>query len=400
MPSILQRYVSRGYVTAWLLGMLVLSFVLSIGLVVKAAELVVKGLPASLILHFLVISFPESLTFTIPIASLASALLLFGRLSSDGEISAMRACGVNIWRIMAPIIAFGFALSLLSVFINSEVAPYGSRERHNLLYSTTRSKDILKLLEPGHFIRNFNGVDIWFESRDGDLLRNMIILEKMKNGATRETRCEEARLETHGNDIVIDMQSVRITPFTENQPGMATVGHLRHTIKDAVQKKTQRRKVADLGNAEIRRRISEIDAAEGDPDRVLSEDERYRAIHDRARSRGRAIDSLDDGQRAEAVAAAVPKVRSELLTELNRRYSFGLAPLAFILLGMPLGIRTSRRESNIGIAISLCVMLVYYAFMIAAKSLASRPTLFPQIIIWIPTCICAVISAVLVRRNQ
>lgn len=401
MLSILQRYVSKGYVTAWLLGMIVLSFVLSIGLVVKAAELVVKGLPASLVLHFFVISFPESLTFTIPLASLASALLLFGRLSSDGEISAMRACGVNIWRIMAPIVAFGLALSCLSVYINGEVAPQGSRERHDLLYSTTRSKDLLKLLEPGHFIRNFNGVDIWFESRDGDTLKNMIILEKMKSGATRETRCEEAQLETHGSDVVIDMHSVRITPFTENQPGTATVGHLRHTIKDAVQKKTNRRKVADLGNYEIRRRIEEIDAAgAGDPGEALSDEERTRAIAEKARSLGRAVEELDEGQCAEAVSEAVPKVRSELLTELNRRFSFGLAPLAFILLGMPLGIRTSRRESNVGIAISLCVMLIYYAFMIAAKSLASRPCLFPHLVIWIPTCVCAVISAILVRKNQ
>lgn len=401
MFSILQRYVFRGFAVAWLLGMLVLSFVLSIGLVVKAAELVSKGLPMSLVLHFFWINFPESLTFTIPLAALSSALLLFGRLSSDGEVSAMRACGINIWRIMLPVVLFGVALSALSIYINSVVAPYGSRERHDLLNSTTRAKDLLKLLEPGHFIRNFNGVDIWFESREGDTLRNMIILEKTKRGTTRETRCEEALLEPVEEDLILDMYGVRITPFSDSQPGTATVGHLRHTIRNAIQKRTWRRKVSDLDNGEIRGRLAEIGSADPkDLPKLLTEEERNRAYAAKAAVMRLSPDSLGEDDRIDAAMAAVPRIRSELITELNRRFAFGLAPIAFILLGMPLGIRTSRRESNIGIAISLCVMLIYYAFMIAAKSMAKYPGLYPHLIIWVPTVVCATISAALVRRNQ
>lgn len=401
MSLILQRYVAKSYVSSWLLAMLVLSFVLSIGLVVKAAQLVVKGLPASFVLHFFWVSFPESLTFTVPLASLVSALLLFGRLSADGEVSAMRSCGVNIWRIMTPIVLFGIALTAVSIYINSVVAPYGSKERHDLLNSTTRAKDLLKLLEPGHFIRNFNGVDIWFESRDGDILKNMIILEKMKSGATRETRCEEAVLETKGTDVIIDMHDVRITPFAEGQPGTATVKALRHTIHDAIQKRTWRRKVSDLENGEIAERIAEIDAcADGDYGEVLTDEEKNKAIGKFARKVNRPVEALRQEHHDQAFAEAAPKVRSELITELSRRFAFGMAPLAFILLGMPLGIRTSRRESNIGIAISLCVMLVYYAFMIATKSIATMPEFRPHIVVWFPTLLCFAISAVLVRRNQ
>lgn len=392
---------------SWILGMLVLTFVLSLGLVVKIAQLIARGLPASLVIHFFWINFPESLTFTIPLASLASALLLFGRMSSDGEISAMRACGINIWRIMMPVIVFGAALSSLSLYINGTIAPYGSRERHDMLNSTTRAKDLLKLLAPGHFIRNFNGVDIWFESREGDVLKNMVILEKTKSGGMRETRCEEAELETHGSDVVIDMHKVRITPFSESQPGTATVGHLRHVIKDAIQKRTWRRKVGDLDNDEIRGRIAEIDAAVAavpesreDFGELLSEEEKNKACKRKAMAIGRPVEMLSGSDRAAAIEEAIPKVRSGLLTELNRRYAFGLAPIALILLGMPLGIRTSRRESTLGIAISLCVMLVYYAFMIAAKSMAEYSALKPHILVWTPTAICVVISAVLVRRNQ
>lgn len=403
MLSILQRYVSKSYISAWFLGMLVLTFVLSIGLLVKATQLVVKGLPAGMVMRFIAVSFPESLSFTLPLASLVSALLLFGRLSSDGETSAMRACGVDIRSVMAPLAVFGVALSFLSVYINAEVAPQGAARRHDLINSTTRTKDIVKLLEPGHYIHDFNGVDLWFESRDGDTLNNLIILEKTKSGGTRETRCEKAEMEMlEDGNLMLDMYKVRITPFSEKQPGTATVGHLRHVVQNDTKPRTMRRKVGDLTSGELKDRIAKIDAsiAEGHPDAALTEDERNSAMAQYARKLGKQEVDLKADEIKKGIELLVPQVKSSLLTEYHRRLAFGLAPLAFILLGMPLGMRTSRKESNIGIAISLGVMLLYYAFMVGAKSLSKYPEFYPHIVIWTPTAICLAIAVVLVRKNQ
>ena len=71
---LLQRYVTGSFLSAFLLGMLVLTFVLSIGLLVKATELVVRGLPLALVARFLLVSLPQSFTFTVPLAALVSAL--------------------------------------------------------------------------------------------------------------------------------------------------------------------------------------------------------------------------------------------------------------------------------------------------------------------------------------
>lgn len=402
MFSILQRYVSKSYLSSWLLAMLVLTFVLSIGLLVKATQLVVKGLPAELVLNFLAVGIPESLSFTIPLASLVSALLLFGRLSADGEISAMRSCGVNLWSVMFPLILFGVALTALSIYVNAEVAPKGTAKRHDLINGSTKTKDLVKILEPGRFIRDFNGVDLWFESREGDILKNLLILEKMPSGSTRETRCEEAFLYIGDGDMMLDMRNVRITPLSENQPGTATARQLRHTIKNVVKKRTFRRKVGDLGNTEIRERLQVLATSDeaASPLDVLTDDEKRSAVYNAA-IRGRKIEPDVTKEEAEAAAKLlIPQITSTLKTEYNRRLALGLAPLAFILLGMPLGIRTSRRESNLGIAISLGVMLLYYAFMIAAKSLAKYPEIYPHVLIWTPTVICGMIAAFLVRKNQ
>lgn len=382
--------------------MLVLTFVLSIGLLVKATQLVVKGFPAELVLKYIAVSLPESLSFTIPLASLVSALLLFGRLSADGEVSAMRSCGINIWSIMTPVILFGLSLTVLSVYINSDIAPTGSARRHALINNTARTKDLVKLLEPGRFISDIPGVDLWFESRDGDILKNLLIHERLPSGGTRETRCEEAVLGVETNAVVLMMKNVRITPFSERTPGTATAQSLVHRIENSVKRRNPRKKAGDLTNAEIRERIFRLDRAisSGNPADGLSDAERLKLSGDLAASGKKGVDEVTREELVSAAEKMAPQVRSSLLTELNRRFALGLAPIAFILLGMPLGIRTSRRESNIGIAISLAVMLLYYAFMIAAKSLSKYPGLYPHAIIWMPTVICVATASVLIKRNQ
>ncbi len=182
--NILQKYIARSYISAFLLGMIVLTFVLSIGLLVKATQLVLKGLDPKLILHFLAVSIPESFSYTIPLAVLVSALLVFGRLSSDGEMSAMKACGVNLWNVVLPLVGFGIILVAVSIYVNSEIAPDAYLARHRIA-SSAKGTSAIKVLEPGCFIEEFPNMTFWFARKDGDILHNVLIYDKSKKNFTR-----------------------------------------------------------------------------------------------------------------------------------------------------------------------------------------------------------------------
>ena len=216
--NILQKYILRSYISAFLLGMIVLTFVLSIGLLVKATQLVIKGLDPKLILNFLAVSIPESFSFTIPLAVLVSALLVFGRLSSDGEMSAMKACGVNLWNVVLPLVGFGVFLVAVSIFVNSAIAPRGYLARHRIA-SSAKGTSAIKLLEPGRFIEEFPNMTFWFARKDGDILHNVLIYDKSNKNFTREIRAQKAIVTVEGKDIFLDMYDARIDPFSENEPG-------------------------------------------------------------------------------------------------------------------------------------------------------------------------------------
>ena len=72
--------------------------------------------------------------------------------------------------------------------------------------------------------------------------------------------------------------------------------------------------------------------------------------------------------------------------------------ISFVLLGMPLGIRAHRRESSIGVAMSLLLIFAFYLFIIIADSFSRTPGIRPDLIVWMPVVISVALGSYLVQR--
>src|ERR1700724_868278 len=112
---IIDRYVASEIVAPFALGVLLLTFALVTGRLLKLTEMVVNhgvtlGDVASLIAYIM----PAFLELTFPMAVLLGVLMGFGRMSGDRELIAARACGVSLYRLAAP--GGGFAIGLLGAF--------------------------------------------------------------------------------------------------------------------------------------------------------------------------------------------------------------------------------------------------------------------------------------------
>ncbi len=370
---VLNRYLMTDFFVTFGMTLLVFTFVMSLGAVVKAIDLGARGVSGMLLLKFFSFNIPYMLTFTLPMSVLTATLLLFGRLSFDGELTAMRASGMSLWQVVAPVVFLSVAVSVLCIVITAEVAP---RARHAMRSALVQLgiEDPINLLEAGRFVRDFPGLMIYIGDRSGSRVTDVIVYELGSAGADRNVRAKYGTLRTdkEAKIMFIDLYEVRIDQ--------------REKKKDADTSQTQyinashypvKLDFSEMQNRTIRRKVS--DMVFGD---LLG------AIRD------------VKGAFPELKAEDANRQRMTLVVEANKRLALSISCFAFTLLAVPLGMRSKRKESSVGIGIALLMVFFFYLFIIVADSLVKHPEFRPDLIVWIPVIGAEIAGYILIQRMR
>lgn len=92
------------------------------------------------IIKLLFYRLPAFLVLTFPMSLLASSELAIGRLSTDSEITAMRAGGISLRRMAIPFVIAALVVSILSFVINDYVVPKANYHSHNIIHEIVQKK--------------------------------------------------------------------------------------------------------------------------------------------------------------------------------------------------------------------------------------------------------------------
>lgn len=146
--KIIHRYVLREHVGPLTFALTALTSLLLLNYVAKQfGTLVGKGLPMGVIGEFVLLSLPFTVAMTLPMSVLVATLYAFSRLAAENEITALKASGVSLKRLLVPVIVAASLLSIAMIAFNDQVLPRTNHRLRTLQADIARKKPTFGLRE-------------------------------------------------------------------------------------------------------------------------------------------------------------------------------------------------------------------------------------------------------------
>ena len=359
------RYIARQVLVGTLYAIVVLSLVLVMGSLFKEVRplLVEKHAPPGVVFRFVLNVVPYSLMFTIPWGFLSAVLLVFGRLSSDNEVTAFRVAGLSLTRLALPVFAIAALLSALCLWINVNVVPLAKASLTEMLLEQVK-RDPRSLLNPGLVQSRFKDQKVFVEKRDGDALDGFHLYQVSSGEKGGQARAE-AYVHAGRVSLVVDEEKKQLRlklldAFIETKPKdgpseFAFAQEAEPWLFDFGAETNRKTRSSAMTNPEIRRFLAD------NPD--LS-----------------------------------ARKRVEFGAEITKRYTFSLACLSFACVAVPLGMKSRRKDTSGGLVLSLLIGMLYFLFSMAAEGLKSDTA--ATLALWAPNVFCALLGLHLFRRAR
>ncbi len=359
--KLLHRHIFASVALTSLAAVGVLTFIMVLGSLLK--DLLGKSLAGQLDLdtfaRLIVLTVPTVVIYALPMGILTGVLLVLGRMSSDREITAIRAAGVSVAGISAPIFFFALVGVLASLVVNFYYMP-----RSKVAYETELAEALrqnpLSFIVPRTFIRDFPGRVIYVSDKRGTELRDFWGWEL--DGEQRVTR-------------FIHAQSGHLTYVESANKIVITVEHVQADLRNGKDPEnfssTQYDPSGDRGTLDL-----SLDKFLGHRVNVKQKWLTLRQL-------------LAEWRRLMANDPKVPpaeraRQRIKVQTVIQEKAAMAFSVLSFALIAIPLGIKVSRKETSANLGLALILTMTYYLGTVVVGSLENHPNLRPDLLMWVP----------------
>ena len=379
--NLLDRYIFKSVLATCAAAVAVFAFVLIVGNVIKDLlnYFLAGQIDAVTFTRLSLMLVPFVVSFALPMGVLTGVLLTLGRLSADSEITAMRAAGLSLRRVARPVILIGLLGGLLALYINFEAMP-AARAQYNRERSEALRANPLSLIVPRTFIRDFPGVTVYvsekLSNRQGDVLKDIWLWElDAKGRVIRFARADSGRVsyDEENNALVLTLLSGRVEKREEQAPENFAVPSLVGSFEkwEAVRFPLDRM-FRDTG---VRTKLDWMSLTT--------------LLRERRNLTRAAVQSDEQRQRVSQIDFAV-----------SDRTNMAIAVFTFALIGVPLGVKVSRRETSANLGLALGLALGYYFFTTAVGWLDHHPEYRPELLLFAPNLILFGLAVILYSRLE
>ncbi|MBR9991360.1 MAG: LptF/LptG family permease [Gemmatimonadetes bacterium] len=423
---ILTRYLLRSHIGPFVFALATLTGILFVNTIARRFEnLAGKGLESSVVLEVFMLSLPHILALTLPMAVLVAVLYAFSQLAGDYEITALKANGTNLVRMIMPLVFAAFLFALFMVWFNDRVLPDANSRLKALTADIGAMTPTLMLREQVVSRIQTGNYQLKYWIRPGRIdnetrmMYDIVIYDLSNARHARTVYADSGRMtlnpaqtdmmltlydgETHESEQAQPAQLQR-TAFHEHRIEMKGVGtELRRSAtefrSDREMSVAMLRGVVDTARTELAvvradgRRLSaemlETMLAGPAAERRISDppsagrfsDVGARGIPDSDQVAYRA--ALDARRIANNEKTLQDRI-NQYQVEVHKKFAIPFACIIFVLIGAPLAVRFPRGGVGMVIAASLTIFGIYYMSLIGGEKLGDRGTIAPFWGPWAP----------------
>jgi lipopolysaccharide export system permease protein len=366
------------------------------------------------------------LVLAVPMGVLVATLMAFGGLASTNEITAMRASGISLYRMIAPVIAASVIVCLLLVSFNNDVLPDANHRTKVLTTDINHKKPTLTLV-PGMFIQLLQGHSILVRKtfEHSNDLEGVTILDHSTSMMTSTITAHRGTISfsTDYRKLVMDLWDGEIHEVNNQiKSQYRIIRFQKHRIvMDAEGFNFQRSRETDISRGDremsvqmMSHYVDSIRTLQANIEHHLKEltGKRQEDILDVKKSLEPSVIFTMPLNGIKADPSQQAAVRSDLfniniyeralrsyLVEIHKKFSIPFACIVFVFIGAPLGIMSRRGTFGMSASLSLGFFIFYWACLKGGENLADRGYFDPWVGMWIANIVLGIIGLYLTVRT-
>ncbi|MBD3344537.1 MAG: LptF/LptG family permease [Chitinivibrionales bacterium] len=443
---ILYRHVVKEHIFPFFFSLAILVFIFIMQYAIQILDKIIsQGLDAAIVLEIFAINLGWIIALAIPMAILSATLWAFGRMSADNEILAIKASGLNLYHLIAPVIVSASVVCICLIFFNNLILPDANHRTANLMSDISRKRPAA-FIEPKVLIKDFENYAIYVKKANGRTgrLEGIKIFSDVpgEDPSTTIADSGEVKQTVDGAYLRLTLYHGETHSISSDNREQHFVGHFDKQVLfinnvDSDLHRTDSRYRGDrekssqmmLNDIKQNRKkkkghlaqhsgmidstlavvafFDSLSAAHPAPSgrQTTSPDSLLSFQHWAKQftpARGNAMvaqnRTVRESERIIRRIESEKKRIAQYLVEIHKKYAIPFACIIFVLIGAPLGIMARRGGMTVAVSYSIFFFILYWAFLIKGENLADRLVVSPFSAMWSGNILLGACGAFLIIR--
>ena len=400
-----------------------------------------KGLEINIIIELLFYVSAVLIPLALPLAVLLSSIMSMGNLAENNELTALKAAGLSLFRIMRPLLYFMVVLSFITFYCSNYVIPIANLKMRTLIYDIQQTK-IASIVSPGSFSKDIAGYSIKVEKGKGSKFQQITIYDKTNPQNLRSIKADSAEAFKSVKGDFLFFKLFHGTMNEENSADDEQTGQFHPGRKSNFETATFK---LDLSGFKIERTDEELFEDQYEMMNIFqlhqATDSTIKQYRDNAKTFAKVyvdkgvytysvdarrnfknevvnqdnlkldtthvirLESISKSELISTYDLAISKLRNnkselngqyqildvgrrnllKINTELHKKFALCVSVLVLFFIGAPLGAIVKKGGFGAPVVIAVFLFMVYYIISISGENMVQTETVAPWFGIWLST---------------